>query len=872
MLWASPAMAIDTASWEAESMTFGSFATRVNDANSSGGKYLKFTAPGTATKQISTTQNATAIVVKAKAKSDPKAASTARWPQMEIYLDGVRKSAKIIKSATYAEHTTTVTVSAGTHKIGIRADDYMAGNQELHVDLVRLPAAEPLPPSDADGDGVPDSSDNCPNASNANQTDTDGDGTGDACDSTPNGPDVDGDGVPDSTDNCPNVSNAGQADTDGDGQGNACDSTPNGDTDDDGVDNATDNCPDTANPDQKDTDGDGTGDACDDPIRVLDSDSDGVLDATDNCPTTSNPSQTDTDGDGVGDVCDSTPNPNGDADDDGVDNAADNCPNTANPDQADEDGDGVGDACDSTPNGGRDTCTDSLQAKVNNAASGSTVSVRGDCIYREQVSINKPLSLVGQAGAEIRGSDVWDSAEWTSFETNGVTYYRSNSALPQFYQEDVSCESNTQDCAHPEQVFKNGVELEQIYSGDPTDPQFTIDSERKVVVRQNPANHTYEVTTRKHWVTATATADGVTIDNIDMKHAANEWRSGAIQSHEETTLKPDGTCCNFSRLKVDGEDWNVLNSDLSYAHGAIVSLRGDNSNLENSEVHHGGQLGVHNPDVGSTVKNNQIHHNNAQGFCYKGPSDCARYNTDNASRSTIQTSGGGGLVEAGGVKIAGSRAFVLVDANEIYDNVGRGLWSDEDSHDLTFTNNEIHHNKRSGIFYEKSDRGTIRGNVIYENGWATPGGNGGAGISVNNSSDVDVSNNTLAWNADGILIQSTQRDGVPADYVNNVKIYSNRLMESDTPRTANDSWQGAIAFLQSFSDQIADPASGNQSSDNRIWYPTAEGTYRRFACISKYTTIGEWNASDCATNDGYMTQGEKDAVVAQYRVPADPEL
>ena len=78
---------------------------------------------------------------------------------------------------------------------------------------------------DADGDGVPDSTDNCPNASNPGQADADGDGTGDACDSSPNGPDADSDGVPDSTDNCPTTANANQTDTDGDGQGDACDTT-----------------------------------------------------------------------------------------------------------------------------------------------------------------------------------------------------------------------------------------------------------------------------------------------------------------------------------------------------------------------------------------------------------------------------------------------------------------------------------------------------------------------------------------------------------------------------------------------------------------------------------------------------------------------
>ena len=75
--------------------------------------------------------------------------------------------------------------------------------------------------------------------------------------------DADGDGIPDPTDNCPTTPNPDQADTDHDGIGDACDSTPNGDTDNDGIDNLVDNCPTTPNPDQADTDHDGIGDACD---------------------------------------------------------------------------------------------------------------------------------------------------------------------------------------------------------------------------------------------------------------------------------------------------------------------------------------------------------------------------------------------------------------------------------------------------------------------------------------------------------------------------------------------------------------------------------------------------------------------------------
>lgn len=58
---------------------------------------------------------------------------------------------------------------------------------------------------DADGDGIPDAQDNCPNTPNPTQADQDGDGRGDVCD------------------NCPTISNPGQQDTDNDGIGDACD-------------------------------------------------------------------------------------------------------------------------------------------------------------------------------------------------------------------------------------------------------------------------------------------------------------------------------------------------------------------------------------------------------------------------------------------------------------------------------------------------------------------------------------------------------------------------------------------------------------------------------------------------------------------------
>jgi cysteine-rich repeat protein len=68
----------------------------------------------------------------------------------------------------------------------------------------------PAPP-DADQDGIIDTEDDCPYASDPQQSDSDGDAVGDACD------------------NCPQIPNANQSDVDKDGKGDACDEQKCGD-------------------------------------------------------------------------------------------------------------------------------------------------------------------------------------------------------------------------------------------------------------------------------------------------------------------------------------------------------------------------------------------------------------------------------------------------------------------------------------------------------------------------------------------------------------------------------------------------------------------------------------------------------------------
>ena len=68
-----------------------------------------------------------------------------------------------------------VAVSGDTAVVGASRDDHAGGSNAGSAYVFH----------DADGDGIPNDEDNCPNTPNPDQSDVDGDGVGDVCEHSP---------------------------------------------------------------------------------------------------------------------------------------------------------------------------------------------------------------------------------------------------------------------------------------------------------------------------------------------------------------------------------------------------------------------------------------------------------------------------------------------------------------------------------------------------------------------------------------------------------------------------------------------------------------------------------------------------------------
>jgi parallel beta-helix repeat protein len=393
--------------------------------------------------------------------------------------------------------------------------------------------------------------------------------------------------------------------------------------------------------------------------------------------------------------------------------------------------------------------------------------------------------LASDDGAVLTGSirlTKWtpSNGDWT---TTGV--------LPPAYARTGQCEDDkTNICYLREQVFLDGKHLTRVASRDKVAPgTFYGDyAANAVYLGDNPAGHDVEMS--KTPVAIEPGAGNVTVRGLTIEHFATPPQGGAV---------------------VLGLGWQVSANDIRWNHavGAML-VNADGAVLEKNKIHHNGQLGVGQySTLKGTISANEVSGNNTDGFWIAD-------------------------WESGGIKTTWSNGG-WVTGNLIKANRGVGLWSDAYDDSRTFSNNQIVDNAADGIRYEIGRNGVIEDNVISGNGFGTGRGSGrslwdGGGINVNTSSNVQVRDNVVANNVNGISIQSRTRGSGPwgQNLLRDIVVSSNKVtMRGGT--TATGMVQNAGAVI---------PA-GEVKLDNNM-YILDSMTADRFQKTGQWYTAQQW--------------------------------
>jgi hypothetical protein len=143
---------------------------------------------------------------------------------------------------------------------------------------------------------------------------------------------------------------------------------------------------------------------------------------------------------------------------------------------------------------------------------------------------------------------------------------------------------------------------------------------------------------------------------------------------------------------------------------------------------------------------------------------------------------------ASGLKFANGHGIVVRNSY-IHDNLGNGVWCDQQCGDFTVIDNRIIHNSRKGVHYEKSGESDLQGitfigaayiarNVVQGNGWEGRQ-YADAGIAAVSSKNILIEDNVLGGNAFANGIKIIQDDRLTGDahgwVVSNVVIGSNAM-------------------------------------------------------------------------------------------------
>jgi hypothetical protein len=431
--------------------------------------------------------------------------------------------------------------------------------------------------------------------------------------------------------------------------------------------------------------------------------------------------------------------------------------------------------------GERVSAGSSIQAAIDGNPDGATLCL-GSGVHRLLKALLPKAGqrLIGESGTVLSGA-----LPVRSFGRIG-TGWVARGVVPSAPSTNGVCMPDYSGCKYSEAVFVDSRPLWRVTSLSRLGPGRFYEDYRAgdLYLADDPTTHEVEIARAKAAIESSA--PGVTTRGLVVEKFANDAQRGAI---------------------IAGSDWTIERNEVRLNHG--VGIQTPNTRrvrVLDNYVHHNGQLGISGwRTMGALYEGNELAFNNTAGF----------YNAD---------------WEAGGAKWTESADLTVRD-NYVHDNKAVGLWFDINDRDVLIAANRIEANDSDGIRYEISYRAVIRHNTITGNGFKEPTGwVNGAGIMVNSSPDVEVANNLVDSNFNGITMRQDNRGaGSLGEFlVRGARIHDNQI----TMR------RGTTGLSSTVSDNCVFTACDNRFENNHY---TVIGTdFTNFSWKDAELTWTQW--------------------------------
>ncbi|MCP4307085.1 MAG: right-handed parallel beta-helix repeat-containing protein [bacterium] len=427
---------------------------------------------------------------------------------------------------------------------------------------------------------------------------------------------------------------------------------------------------------------------------------------------------------------------------------------------------------------------DDIAQLVEQSDPGTHFSLLPGIHRSRQIRPKDGMVFAGEPGAVLNGAIPVDdlSADGDHWSTTSIAIDQDGHG---------SCQDDYEACVYRNDLFMDDAMLWRVADRSDLSAGTWWSDGTTIVVFDDPTVRNVEIGISEY--AFVSDADNVTIRDLTVEKYAVRAQEGAIQSQ-----LPGGG--DF------GSNWLIEDVEVRLNHGAGIRT-GMATTIRRVSVHHNGQLGL----AGSRgedilVEQSDIANNNIRGF----------------------SSGW----EAGGTKFTRTVGLTIRETT-VHNNLGPGLWTDIDAYATTYLNNTVYDNTGPGIFHEISYDALISGNTVTNNGFAHSTWLWGGGILVAASADVEVSDNVVSGNADGITAiqqdRGKDRDSGGPYSLSNLWVHHNTI-------TMNT---GQTGLVEDIDDRSVFTDRNNRFEDNT--YLKASG--KAFAWNKQDMTWSQWVAA-----------------------------